>query len=776
MSIRNLRNTISGGCPALKRLVQLVLFLAAVVAGAGTLTPSARAQTTPTSVTLTWTAKGDDGSAGVATQYDVRYSTSAITDANWGSATQVSGEPTPKTAGQAETLTVAGLAPSTTYFFALKIADEIPNWSALSNVVSRTTLAETTAPAAIANLTLGMKTAYTIAMSWTSPGDDGSTGTAAQYDLRYSTSAITAANFGSAAQITGLPAPKAAGGSENFTASGLTPNTTYYFAIKTADEVPNWSAISNVPSGATIQETIAPATISNLGTGNETSTSIRLTWTAPGDDGNIGTAAQYDVRYSTSAITAANFNSATAATGEPAPSAPGTAEAFTATGLNANTTYYFAVKAADEVPNWSAISNVVSRATLPEQNPPANVSTLAATNPSPNSVVLTWTAVGDDGATGTATQYEIRYSTAPITAANFGSATLVSTPPVPKISGSAESFLVTGLTPGTTYYFALKVADEVPNWSGLSNVASQSTTTVDNTPPDPVNDLTAAPGANIGEILLGWHATGDDRNIGTARVYEIRYSQNPLNATNFGLASMWITPPVPAPAGTPQSVILAGLAAGQRYNVAMKVYDDAGNVSSLSNVSSALAQLKLETSTDEIATLVSPPQSSVVLSSRPTLVVDNLLSGSSNMYYFEVATDSNFIGMAAFGSALEEADGQTEWRVDQPLQSELTYYWRVRANSFDYSEISSFTVLPQTHAYPNPFRPSQATHTTFTDIPQGSNLEMISVSGDPVRQWSNVTDEIRWDGTNASGQPVASGVYLWAVGGTSLQGKIIVIR
>jgi hypothetical protein len=53
---------------------------------------------------------------------------------------------------------------------------------------------------------------------------------------------------------------------------------------------------------------------------------------------------------------------------------------------------------------------------------------------------------------------------------------------------------------------------------------------------------------------------------------------------------------------------------------------------------------------------------------------------------------------------------------------------------------------------------------------------MISVSGDPVRQWSNVTDEIQWDGTNAAGQPVASGVYLWTIDGTLLQGKIIVIR
>lgn len=740
------------------------------------LVPSVCAQTTSTSVTLTWTAKGDDGSVGTASVYDLRRSSAPITEANWASATAIAGLPAPKPAGSIETFTVTGLTPSTMYYFGLKVADEVLNWSTLSNVVSRTTLAETMPPAAIANLVTGTLTTMSIALSWTAPGDDGSVGTATQYDLRMSTAAITAANFASATQVAGLPAPKVAGGAESFTVIGLTPNTTYYFAIKTADEVPNWSAISNVVSGVTPQETTLPSTIANLGAGNETSTSVRLTWSAPGDDGNIGNASQYDVRYATSAITAANYATATQATGEPVPAAPGTAESFTVTGLNANTTYYFAVKTADEVPNWSALSNVVSRLTLPEQNPPANVTTLAAINPTPSSVTLTWTAVGDDGTVGTATQYEIRYSTAPITSANFTSATLVAGPPVPKTSGQAEVFTVSGLGQGTTYYFALKVADEVPNWSGLSNVATQTTTAADATPPDPVIDLSATPGTAPGEIVLGWTATGDDRRIGTARVYEIRYSLNPINATNFGLASLWTIPPIPLPSGSAQSAALTGLTPGQLYSLAMKVYDDAGNVSGISNIATAVARLNLGTSTEEFATLASPAPGSVASSSRPTLVVDNILSAGPNMYYFEVATDSSFIGLAAYGFSPEAGGPQTSWRVSEPLTAGQTYYWRVRANSFGYSGISSFAVQPQEHAYPNPFRPRETAHAVFTDIPVGSNLTLISLSGDPVRRWANIGDDILWDGTNEQGNAVASGVYLWAVEGSGQQGKIIVIR
>jgi hypothetical protein len=112
---------------------------------------------------------------------------------------------------------------------------------------------------------------------------------------------------------------------------------------------------------------------------------------------------------------------------------------------------------------------------------------LKAMPASANSITLTWTAPGDDSVTGTAAQYDIRYSTAPITVANYATATQVTGEPAPKIAGSAETFTVTGLTPSTLYYFAIKTADEVPNWSGLSNVASIST--LDNIPPAAIKNL-----------------------------------------------------------------------------------------------------------------------------------------------------------------------------------------------------------------------------------------------------------------------------------------------
>jgi PKD repeat protein len=117
-------------------------------------------------------------------------------------------------------------------------------------------------------------------------------------------------------------------------------------------------------------DSTSPATVTDLATSASTTNSITLTWTAPGDDGNTGTASEYDIRYSTSPITVANWNAATQCIGEPAPQPAGSSETFTVTHLfPGGTTYYVALKTADDVSNWSPLSNVASGMTLPKLSP-----------------------------------------------------------------------------------------------------------------------------------------------------------------------------------------------------------------------------------------------------------------------------------------------------------------------------------------------------------------------------------------------------------------------
>lgn len=116
-------------------------------------------------------------------------------------------------------------------------------------------------------------------------------------------------------------------------------------------------------SGGSGPDTTAPAAVSNLSASGSASSSITLSWTAPGDDGTMGTAAAYDIRYSTSNITAANWASASQAAGEPAPGAAGASQSYTLSGLAANTTYYVAMKTRDEASNESGLSNVATKTT-----------------------------------------------------------------------------------------------------------------------------------------------------------------------------------------------------------------------------------------------------------------------------------------------------------------------------------------------------------------------------------------------------------------------------
>ena len=103
----------------------------------------------------------------------------------------------------------------------------------------------------------------------------------------------------------------------------------------------------------------------------------------------------------------------------------------------------------------------------------------------PGSVLLVWTTPGDDGNVGVATRFDLRYSRNPITSSNFNNATRVNFVISPGAPGSMTQMLVNGLDPAGGYYFAIKTADERPNWSAISNIAywDGSTTSVETSIP-----------------------------------------------------------------------------------------------------------------------------------------------------------------------------------------------------------------------------------------------------------------------------------------------------
>jgi subtilisin family serine protease len=110
-----------------------------------------------------------------------------------------------------------------------------------------------------------------------------------------------------------------------------------------------------------------------------------------------------------------------------------------------------------------------------EAVPPDATTTLAASDPSFSAATLSWTAPGDDGAVGRAATYDVRFSTSPIDASNFDSATRFPCPPLPLDAGGPQSMRVGGLPSSTNCYFALKTIDTLGNTSAISNVATAAT-------------------------------------------------------------------------------------------------------------------------------------------------------------------------------------------------------------------------------------------------------------------------------------------------------------
>lgn len=110
-----------------------------------------------------------------------------------------------------------------------------------------------------------------------------------------------------------------------------------------------------------------------------------------------------------------------------------------------------------------------------DTTPPGPITGFAVSAVDPDGITLSWQATGDDGFTGTAAQYDLRYATEPIrTEADFEAARPVDAVPPPQPSGRMETFTVSGLRTDTPYYFALLARDNVNNASPLATTAENA--------------------------------------------------------------------------------------------------------------------------------------------------------------------------------------------------------------------------------------------------------------------------------------------------------------
>lgn len=185
---------------------------------------------------------------------------------------------------------------------------------------------------------------------------------------------------------------------------------------------------------------VPPAAVADLsgsydsGTGN-----LTLAWTATGDDGYVGTAHHYEVRYHPQALTEDYWALSTPVGGAPAPKAPGGAEQWAVKVTLAAGDYQVGLKVVDESGNASELSGVVPFSVA---GPPAAPSNLKADPISNTRIDLTWT---DNS--GTETAFKIERKT------GAGAYAQIAT-----VGPNVAAYSNTGLTAGASYCYRVRAA------------------------------------------------------------------------------------------------------------------------------------------------------------------------------------------------------------------------------------------------------------------------------------------------------------------------------
>ncbi|MBN1213742.1 MAG: VCBS repeat-containing protein [candidate division Zixibacteria bacterium] len=207
------------------------------------------------SITLQWKSTYDKlKNAGY--RYVIYYSSLSLNQDSLGSVALVKIYEDPLPSGSTESVTIRDLYSSTLYYLAVRMECG-DDFSDLSNIVSTKTGSlggDLYPPGRVTDLTATRESHHSIRLNWTSPGDDSSSGTVFEYDIRIFNSPITERNW-DGAYLTFKPEPQAAGTPDSVTIALLPSKETYYFAMRSRDESPNqWSRLSNCDSATTSLE------------------------------------------------------------------------------------------------------------------------------------------------------------------------------------------------------------------------------------------------------------------------------------------------------------------------------------------------------------------------------------------------------------------------------------------------------------------------------------------------------------------------------------------
>jgi hypothetical protein len=340
------------------------------------------------------------------------------------------------------------------------------------------------------------------------------------------------------------------------------------------------------------------------------------------------------------------------------------ASSYTAPGLNSATTYYFRVCAFNSAGNSSYSGTTQAKTLDAPTNPPTPPSNLQAGQPTRTSVLLEWQdkSNNEDG-------FKVERSSI----ANGGFA-IVAT-----FNAGTDSSTISNLTPGSTYYFRVNAFNSAGT-SSYTNIVRVATLDTPGTPPAAPSNLQASQPSHS-SLHLNWQ-TNSDNETG----FKVEMSLFPSG----GFAEI-----ASAGAGVSTTTI-SNLNPSTTYYFRVYAYNAAGN-SSYSNTVNA-------------TTLSDPPPASPPVLTGPTSAVTDgqhfllewtydwssctFCPGTSG-YQLEESSTSSSSGFNIIWSSFNTMDRESPKSFAITPRSAGTYWYRVRANDYgwsDYSNVVKVTV------------------------------------------------------------------------------------
>lgn len=276
-------------------------------------------------------------------------------------------------------------------------------------------------------------------------------------------------------------------------------------------------------------------------------------------------------------------------------------------------------------------------------------------------------------------------------------------------------------------------------------------------------------------VSLRWTSPGDDGNIGTASLYDMRMSTATITLASWNSATVVAGLPAPLVAGTSQTVTVRGLSTGTTYYFAIRSRDEAGNWSGVSNVArwdwvvdnappGAPTGLKSTHAANSVhlqwdansepdvqgynvyrAISSSGPWSRISDTLVPTPQYDDdVPAGWSSAAYEVTATDAS--GNESARSAPVTVSFGTAAASPSALEIQPVY-----PNPSKGSDPVRIPILV----------PAEGAGEAFMDVLDGGGHRVRRI---PLSGLGTGTQTVTWDGLNEFGRTVAPGVYTLLIG------------